>query len=198
MSQISVQSTAENCFPEFLLVLFIEYSCHYKWLSFLHCKGSVNMENLEVVRDISHQNTTEWTIQIIMVIRENIINEGSRTASDSCRTGNQWKKLITVHNIHKCICQVMCLRIKQVNIVVPHQIYQLIFHTQLFLYTCKCCVKIHHICVWNSIYNSNYYIFLGIHTFFIYFNKKWILYTHWKWLNHCVQYCTESQSLLYK
>ena len=101
----------------------------------------VNMENWEVVRDISHQNTTEWTIQIIMVIREYIINEGSRTASDSCRTGDQWKKLITVHNIHKCICQVMCLRIKQVNSVVTHQIYQLIFHTQLFQYTCKCCVK---------------------------------------------------------
>ena len=99
-----------------------------------------------------------------MVIREYILKEGYRSISDSCGTGNQWKKLITVHNIPKCICQVMCLRIKQVNIVVTHQIYQLIFHTQLFQYTCKCCIKIHHICVWNSIYNSNYYIFLVIHT----------------------------------
>ena len=130
------------------------------------------MENWEVVRDFSHQNTTEWTIQIIMVIREYIIKEGYRSISDSCGTGIQWKKLITVHNIPKCVCQIMCLRIKQVNIEVTHQIYQLIFHTQLFQYTCKCCIKIHHICVWSYIYYSNYYI-LSCHSYiFIYFNKN--------------------------
>ena len=58
------------------------------------------MKKWEVVRDISRQDIIDWTIQIIMIICEYVINKCRGYTSDSCGTGNQWKKSITAQNIH--------------------------------------------------------------------------------------------------
>ena len=179
-----------NHFPEFLLVLFIEHSCHWKWFSFLHCKGSVHMKNWEVVRDISRQNVIEWTIQITMVIREYTINEGSRSISASRGTGNQGKKLITVHSIHKCICQVMCFRIKQVNIVVTYQ-YTSLFSMRSCFSTLASVILQSIIFVFGILFITPITIFFLAFIYYLSISIK-IDYIYRKSLDHCVQHMPSS------
>ena len=158
---------------------------HWTWFSFLHYKGSVHMKNWEVVRDISRQNTIEWTIQITMVIREYLINEGSRSISASRGTGNQGKTLITAHSIHKCICQVMCFRIKQVNIVVTYQ-YTSLFSIRSCSSTLARVISQSIIFVFGILYTTPITIFFLAFICSLSISIK-IDSIYWKWLDHCVQ-----------
>ena len=148
------------------------------------------MENWEVVRDISRQNTIECTIQITMVIREYIINEGSRPISDFRGTGNQRKKLITVHSIHKCICQVTCFRIKQVNIVVTYQ-YTSLFSMRSCSSTLASVILKSIIFVFRILYTTPITIFFLAFIYSLSISIKTdSIYR--KSLDHCVQHIPSS------
>ena len=69
-----------------LLIALIENPCYKIWIYSFHWEWPIDMEYEEVIRDVNYQQSIQRIINIIM-IRENVINEGCRIWGDPGGTG---------------------------------------------------------------------------------------------------------------